>query len=82
MQPDNTELLKRLLAERILVLDGGMGTMLGPVLGAFMLVAMQQYLAQFGQWVTVLHGIIFMICVLVFRRGIVGEIAWRLKRAL
>ncbi len=66
----------------LMALLGGMGTMLGPVLGAFMLVAMQQYLAQFGQWVTVLHGIIFMICVLVFRRGIVGEIAWRLKRAL
>jgi ABC-type branched-subunit amino acid transport system permease subunit len=48
---------------------------LGPVVGAFFLVAMQHYLAQLGSWVTVVQGIIFVFCVLVFRRGIVGLIA-------
>ncbi len=66
----------------LMALVGGMGTLLGPVVGAFILVAMQQYLAQFGQWVTVLQGLIFMACVLVFRRGIVGEVAHRLKRSI
>jgi branched-chain amino acid transport system permease protein len=57
---------------------GGVGTLLGPVVGAFLLVAMQNYLAGLGQWVAVIHGFIFAACVLAFRRGIVGElIAWR-----
>jgi branched-chain amino acid transport system permease protein len=46
------------------------------VVGAFFLVAMQHYLAQLGSWVTVVQGIIFVVCVLVFRRGIVGTIAF------
>jgi branched-chain amino acid transport system permease protein len=41
--------------------------------------AMQNYLAGFGQWVTVIQGVIFVICVLLFRRGIVGEIAHLLR---
>jgi len=49
---------------------------LGPVVGAFFLVAMQHYLAQLGSWVTVVQGVIFVVCVLVFRRGIVGTIAF------
>ena len=59
----------------LMTLVGGMGTIFGPVVGAFVIIAMQNYLAQFGQWVTVIQGVIFVICVLAFRRGIVGEIA-------
>jgi branched-chain amino acid transport system permease protein len=43
---------------------------------------MQNYLAGFGQWVTVIQGLIFVACVLAFRRGIVGEIAHMFKRSL
>jgi branched-chain amino acid transport system permease protein len=62
---------------------GGVGTLYGPLVGAFIVVAMQNYLAAFGQWVTVIHGLIFVLCVLAFRRGIVGELIelWhRLRR--
>ena len=59
----------------LMTLVGGLGTLFGPVLGAFVIIAMQQYLAGFGQWVTVIQGVIFVACVLTFRRGIVGEIA-------
>jgi branched-chain amino acid transport system permease protein len=51
----------------------------GPVVGAFVIIAMQNYLAEFGQWVTIIQGGIFVICVLLFRRGIVGEIAALLR---
>ena len=57
---------------------GGLGTVFGPVMGAVVITAMENYLAQMGAWVTVIQGAIFMICVLAFRRGILGEIAnWR-----
>jgi branched-chain amino acid transport system permease protein len=59
----------------LMTLVGGLGTLLGPVVGAFFLTAMQHYLAQIGSWVTVVQGVIFVFCVLVFRRGIVGVIA-------
>jgi len=59
----------------LMTLVGGLGTILGPVVGAFLLTAMQHYLAQLGSWVTVVQGVIFVFCVLVFRRGIVGVIA-------
>jgi len=59
----------------LMTLVGGLGTVFGPVVGAFVMIAMQQYLAGFGQWVTVIQGAVFVICVLIFRRGIVGEIA-------
>ncbi|WP_342449172.1 branched-chain amino acid ABC transporter permease [Aquabacter sp. L1I39] len=59
---------------------GGVGTLFGPVVGAFLVVAMQNYLTALGQWVTVIHGLIFILCVLAFRRGIVGEILARLPR--
>jgi branched-chain amino acid transport system permease protein len=52
-----------------------MGTIFGPVVGAFVVVTLQNYLAQFGGWVTVITGAIFVACVLLFRRGIVGELA-------
>jgi branched-chain amino acid transport system permease protein len=51
-----------------------MGTLYGPVPGAIVVVSMQNYLAQFGDWVTVIQGPIFVACVLLFRSGIVGEI--------
>jgi branched-chain amino acid transport system permease protein len=66
----------------LMTLVGGLGTIFGPVVGAFTIVAMQQYLAQFGQWVTVIQGVIFVACVLAFRRGIIGEIGHALKRSL
>lgn len=57
---------------------GGLGTVFGPVMGAVVVTAMENYLAQFGSWVTVTQGAIFVVCVLAFRRGIVGEFgAWR-----
>jgi branched-chain amino acid transport system permease protein len=59
----------------LMVLVGGLGTVFGPVVGAFVIIAMQNYLAGFGQWVTVIQGVIFVICVLAFRRGIIGELA-------
>jgi branched-chain amino acid transport system permease protein len=64
----------------LMVLLGGLGTMFGPVVGAFLLVAMEHYLAQLGSWVTVIQGAIFVFCVLVFRRGIVGVIVEALAR--
>ena len=60
-----------------MTLVGGLGTMLGPVLGAFVIVAMENYFAEFGQWVTVIQGFVFIVGVMAFRRGIVGEIAHR-----
>jgi branched-chain amino acid transport system permease protein len=59
----------------LMTLLGGLGTVFGPVVGAFLVIAMQNYLAPFGQWVLVIQGAIFVVCVLVFRRGIVGELA-------
>ena len=56
----------------LMTLVGGMSLAYGPVVGAFVIVAMQQYLASFGEWVTVIQGAIFVACVLAFRRGIVG----------
>ena len=59
----------------LMTLLGGLGTVFGPVVGAFAVIAMQNYLAPFGQWVLVIQGAIFVVCVLSFRRGIVGELA-------
>jgi branched-chain amino acid transport system permease protein len=63
----------------LMTLVGGLGTVFGPVAGAFVIVSMENYLAQFGQWVTVIQGFVFVICVLLFRRGVVGELANLLK---
>jgi len=59
----------------LMTLIGGIGTILGPVVGAFVVVTMETYLAQAGSWVTIIEGVIFVICVLTFRQGIVGVIA-------
>jgi branched-chain amino acid transport system permease protein len=56
-------------------LVGGLGTIFGPVVGAFVIISMQNYLSALEQWVTVIQGVIFVICVMLFRRGIVGELA-------
>ena len=66
----------------LMTLLGGLGTLFGPVVGAAIIITMQNYLAQFGSWVTIIQGVIFVICVLAFRRGIVGEIAFWLKKPL
>jgi branched-chain amino acid transport system permease protein len=66
----------------LMTLLGGLGTLFGPVVGAAVIITMQNYLAQLGAWVTVVQGIIFVICVLAFRRGIVGEIANLIKKPL
>jgi branched-chain amino acid transport system permease protein len=66
----------------LMTLLGGMGTLFGPVVGAAIIVSMQNYLAQLGAWVTIVQGVIFVICVLAFRRGVVGEIANWLKKPL
>ena len=63
----------------LMTLLGGLGTVFGPVVGAFAVIAMQNYLASFGQWVLVIQGVIFVVCVLVFRRGIIGELAHFLR---
>ena len=65
----------------LMTLLGGMGTIFGPVVGAFVIIALENYLAPFGQWVTIITGLIFIVCVLAFRRGIVGELsAWWVQR--
>ena len=65
----------------LMTLVGGVGTVFGPLVGAFILVTMENYLAQFGSWVTVIQGLIFVVCVLTFRKGVVGEIAELVRRA-
>ncbi|MGV3633985.1 MAG: branched-chain amino acid ABC transporter permease [Pseudorhodoplanes sp.] len=63
----------------LMTLVGGLGTIFGPIVGAFVIIYMQNALAEFGQWVTIIQGCIFVVCVLLFRRGIVGEIAGLLR---
>jgi branched-chain amino acid transport system permease protein len=64
----------------LMTLLGGMGTILGPALGATVVITMQNYLANLGSWVTIIMGLTFVVCVLLFRRGIVGEIEFRLNK--
>lgn len=65
----------------LMTLLGGMGTLLGPVVGAATVVTLQSGLAdKVGSWVTVIMGGTFVVCVLAFRRGIVGEIGAWLQR--
>jgi branched-chain amino acid transport system permease protein len=65
----------------LMTLLGGMGTVFGPVVGAFTIISLEHFLADRGQWVTVITGGIFVVCVLAFRRGVVGEVAaWWAKR--
>jgi branched-chain amino acid transport system permease protein len=66
----------------LMTLVGGLGTVFGPVVGALAVLSMENYLAQLGAWVTIAQGAIFIVCVLAFRRGIVGELARWLKKTL
>ena len=66
----------------LMTLLGGLGTIFGPVVGAAIIVTMQNYLAQLGAWVTVVQGAIFVVCVLAFRRGVIGEIANLIRKPL
>jgi len=63
-------------------LVGGLGTIFGPVVGAFVVLAMENYLATLGFWVTIVQGAIFVLCVLAFRRGIVGELGRLIRKPL
>src|SRR5580693_529474 len=65
----------------LMTLLGGTGTFFGPVVGAAIVVTLQEYLSDLvGGWVTAIIGAIFVACVLSFRRGIVGELAAYLRR--
>jgi len=66
----------------LMTLVGGLGTIFGPVVGALVVIAMENYLAQLGAWVTIVQGAIFVICVLTFRRGVIGELGRFLKKPL
>jgi branched-chain amino acid transport system permease protein len=75
-----TDVLWTMSGEVVLMsLVGGLGTVFGPVVGAAVIITMQNYLAQFGAWVLVIQGVIFIACVLAFRRGVGGEIGNALK---
>lgn len=65
----------------LMTLVGGLGTVFGPVVGALTVGALSHELSSFGSWVQVILGIIFVVCVLVFRRGIIGELARVLKKS-
>ena len=66
----------------LMTLLGGLGTVFGPVVGAFVIVGLQNQLAdKVGSWVQVIMGVIFVICVLAFRRGIVGELMALFKKS-
>jgi len=65
----------------LMTLVGGMGTIFGPVVGAFAIITMENYLAELGSWFTITQGAIFVVCVLAFRRGLIGELeAWLRRR--
>ncbi len=66
----------------LMTLLGGLGTVFGPVVGAVIVIGLETYLAQLGAWVTVVQGIIFVLCVLAFRRGVVGELARVIRKPL
>jgi branched-chain amino acid transport system permease protein len=66
----------------LMTLLGGLGTVFGPVVGALVLITLEHYLAQLGSWFTIAQGVIFVVCVLTFRRGIVGELGHLLKKPL
>jgi len=66
----------------LMTLLGGLGTVFGPVVGAFIIITMENYLSGMGQWVTIIQGSIFVACVLAFRRGIIGEVGHWLKKSL
>jgi len=66
----------------LMTLLGGMGTVFGPIVGAAVIVTMQNYLATFGAWVTIVQGIVFVICVMLFREGIIGVLSKLIRKPL
>jgi branched-chain amino acid transport system permease protein len=66
----------------LMTLLGGMGTVFGPMFGALTIVTMQNYLAHLGAWVTVIQGVIFVISVMMFRKGVIGVLGHWIKRPL
>ena len=64
----------------LMTLLGGVGTVFGPTVGAFLVAAIQNYLSEVGSWVTIIQGAIFVICVLLFRSGMIGVMTPWLKR--
>lgn len=66
----------------LMTLVGGLGTVFGPVVGAFVIIAMQTYLARYGSWVVIIQGVIFVACVLAFRRGVIGELSRIIRKPL
>ena len=66
----------------LMTLLGGMATFAGPVVGAVTIIGLQNFLAdRVGSWVTVIIGVIFVVCVLAFRKGVIGEVlAWQQRR--
>lgn len=65
----------------LMTILGGLGTIFGPIVGAAIVVGMENYFARFGSWVTVAQGLVFIFCVLAFRSGVVGKIAERTRRS-
>ena len=66
----------------LMTLVGGLGTVFGPIVGALVIITMETYLATFGAWVTVIQGMVFVVCVLLFREGIVGVVGRWIRRPL
>ena len=66
----------------LMALLGGVGTIFGPIVGAAIIVTMQNYFASFGAWVTILQGVIFVLGVLLFREGVIGVLARKINRSL
>jgi branched-chain amino acid transport system permease protein len=66
----------------LMTLLGGLGTIFGPATGALIIKWLEYILAPFGTWVTVTQGVIFIVCVLAFRRGVIGELGALIKQAL
>jgi branched-chain amino acid transport system permease protein len=64
----------------LMTLVGGLGTVMGPLVGAFIIIGVENMSARFGEWVPVVQGSIFVFCVLLFRRGVVGTICHLLRR--
>jgi branched-chain amino acid transport system permease protein len=65
----------------LMTLLGGLGTVMGPSVGALLVASLENFLASFGSWVTVITGAVFVVCVLAFRRGIVGEVRAIVRRS-
>ncbi|KQZ46645.1 ABC transporter permease [Rhizobium sp. Root149] len=63
----------------LMILVGGMGTLIGPLVGAVIVASLHYYLAGFGSWVLVAQGLVFVVCVMTLRKGLVGEIVHRMR---